>query len=128
MKLRMFGDRGPMKPRERQKMTAKLEKPPFRPTRDLVLIRRIPHERMSAGGLHLLEKAAIEQEGRAICRGTVIAVGPGILDDEGERVPLELEAGTTVIFSPLSRVVQLDDPELFLVREEHISGVLEEDE
>ncbi|KAG6481755.1 hypothetical protein ZIOFF_058376 [Zingiber officinale] len=51
-------------------------------------------EEKTAGGL-LLTQATKEKPSV----GTVIAVGPGNLDPEGNRTPLKLEAGSTVMFS-----------------------------
>ncbi|XP_020272374.1 20 kDa chaperonin, chloroplastic-like [Asparagus officinalis] len=51
-------------------------------------------EQKTAGGLLLTEAA---KEKPSI--GTVVAVGPGTLDEEGNRKPLTIAAGSTVLYS-----------------------------
>ncbi|XP_042429343.1 20 kDa chaperonin, chloroplastic-like isoform X2 [Zingiber officinale] len=66
----------------------------LKPLNDRVLIKVAEAEEKTAGGL-LLTQATKEKPSV----GTVIAVGPGNLDPEGNRTPLKLEAGSTVMFS-----------------------------
>eukprot|EP00262_Sarcandra_glabra_P013507 TRINITY_DN375_c0_g1_i1.p1 TRINITY_DN375_c0_g1~~TRINITY_DN375_c0_g1_i1.p1 ORF type:complete len:254 (-),score=48.91 TRINITY_DN375_c0_g1_i1:440-1201(-) len=64
------------------------------PLNDRVLIKVAEIEETTAGGL-LLATAAKEKPST----GTVIAVGPGPLDEEGNRKPLTITPGNTVLFS-----------------------------
>lgn len=66
----------------------------LQPLNDRVLIKVAPAEGKTAGGL-LLTDAAKEKPSI----GTVIAVGPGLLDEEGNRKPLTINAGSTVLYS-----------------------------
>lgn len=66
----------------------------LKPLNDRVLIKVAEAEQKTAGGLLLTEAA---KEKPSI--GTVIAVGPGPLDEEGNRKPLSLTQGSTVMFS-----------------------------
>ncbi|KAK1301416.1 hypothetical protein QJS10_CPB12g01827 [Acorus calamus] len=66
----------------------------LKPLNDRVLIKVAEVEEKTAGGLLLTEAA---KEKPSI--GTVIAVGPGPLDEEGNRVPLTVSTGSTVLYS-----------------------------
>lgn len=66
----------------------------LKPMNDKVLIKVAEAEDKTAGGL-LLTDAAKEKPSI----GTVIAVGPGPLDEEGKRKPLSVSPGNTVLYS-----------------------------
>ncbi|MQM16727.1 hypothetical protein Taro_049686 [Colocasia esculenta] len=66
----------------------------LKPLNDRVLIKVAEAEEKTSGGLLLTEAA---KEKPSI--GTVIAVGPGPLDEEGNRKPPTVSAGSTVLFS-----------------------------
>ncbi|XP_020090760.1 20 kDa chaperonin, chloroplastic-like [Ananas comosus] len=66
----------------------------LKPLNDRVLIKVAEAEEKTAGGL-LLTEAAKEKPST----GTVIAVGPGPLDEEGNRKPLTVTPGSTVLYS-----------------------------
>lgn len=66
----------------------------LKPLNDRVLIKVAEAEEKTAGGLLLTEAS---KEKPSI--GTVIAVGPGPLDEEGNRKPLPISAGSTVMYS-----------------------------
>ncbi|KAL0338862.1 UNVERIFIED_CONTAM: chaperonin, chloroplastic [Sesamum angustifolium] len=64
------------------------------PLNDRVLIKVAEAEEKTAGGLYLTDSS---KEKPSI--GTVVAVGPGPLDDEGNRKPLSVAPGNTVLYS-----------------------------
>ncbi|KAL3532729.1 hypothetical protein ACH5RR_006250 [Cinchona calisaya] len=66
----------------------------LKPLNDRVLIKVAEAEEKTAGGLLLTEAT---KEKPSI--GTVIAVGPGLLDEEGNRKPLPISPGNTVLYS-----------------------------
>uniref|UniRef100_A0A5B7A3I0 20 kDa chaperonin, chloroplastic n=1 Tax=Davidia involucrata TaxID=16924 RepID=A0A5B7A3I0_DAVIN len=66
----------------------------LKPLNDRVLIKVAEAEEKTAGGLLLTEAT---KEKPSI--GTVIAVGPGPLDEEGNRKPLSVSTGNTVLYS-----------------------------
>ena len=49
---------------------------------------------MSTGGIYIPDTAKEKPQ-----EGTVVAVGPGKLTDDGKRVPMEIEVGDTVVYS-----------------------------
>ncbi|KAJ8767386.1 hypothetical protein K2173_017430 [Erythroxylum novogranatense] len=66
----------------------------LKPLNDRVFIKIAEAEEKTAGGL-LLTEATKEKPSV----GTVIAVGPGTLDEEGKRKPLSVTPGSTVLYS-----------------------------
>ncbi|XP_022842522.1 20 kDa chaperonin, chloroplastic [Olea europaea var. sylvestris] len=66
----------------------------MKPLNDGVLIKVAEAEEVTSGGLLLTEAS---KEKPSI--GTVIAVGPGPLDEEGNRKPLSVIPGNTVLYS-----------------------------
>ena len=50
-------------------------------------------EQMSSGGIYIPDTAKEKPQ-----EGTVVAVGPGRLTDEGNRVPMDVAVGDTVVF------------------------------
>ena len=51
-------------------------------------------EQMSSGGIYIPDTAKEKPQ-----EGTVVAVGPGRLTDEGNRVPMDVAVGATVVYS-----------------------------
>ena len=93
----------------------------IRPLQDRVIIKRMEEETTSAGGI-LIPDSATEKP----IRGEVTAVGPGKVLDNGEKRPLDVKVGDTVLFGKYSGTeVKLDDKELLVMREEDIMGVIE---
>ncbi|MCL7023291.1 hypothetical protein MKW94_028720 [Papaver nudicaule] len=66
----------------------------LKPMSDRVLIKVAEAEKETAGGLLLTEAS---KEKPSI--GTVVAVGPGPLDEEGKRKPLTVAPGNSVLYS-----------------------------
>ena len=66
----------------------------LRPLGDRIVVKPGPEEEVTKGGIVLPDTARKKPR-----EGEVIAVGPGKLLDSGQRVPLEVEVGDTVIYS-----------------------------
>ena len=66
----------------------------FRPLHDRVLVRRVTAEEKTAGGIIIPDTAKEKPQ-----EGTVLAVGPGRIDDKGNRVPIDVKVGDTVLYS-----------------------------
>lgn len=93
----------------------------IRPLQDRVIVKRMEEETTSAGGI-VLPDSATEKP----IRGEVIAVGPGKILESGEKRPLDVSVGDTVLFGKYSGTeVKLGDEELLVMREEDIMGVIE---
>ena len=66
----------------------------FKPLADRVIVEPIEQEEMTAGGIYVPETAKEKPQ-----EGTVLAVGPGRLLDNGKRAPMEVREGDRVLFA-----------------------------
>ena len=67
----------------------------FKPVGNRVVVEpQESDEQMSAGGIYIPDTAKEKPQ-----EGTVVAVGPGKLTDDGKRVPMEVSVGDTVVYS-----------------------------
>ena len=87
------------------------------------MVEPIRQEEITKGGVLIPETA---REERAI-RGKVIAVGPGKLNDKGERIPVSVKEGQIIIFKKYAPdEIKIDDKEYYFIREDDIMAVIEE--
>lgn len=57
--------------------------------------------------------------------GVVVAVGPGKIDEEGNKEPMQLKVGDRVLFSSYAGTeVKNDEEEMLILSEDDILGVL----
>ncbi len=67
----------------------------IKPLEDRILVQPLDAEQTTASGLVIPDTAKEKPQ-----EGTVLAVGPGRFDDEGEnRIPLDIGVGDIVIYS-----------------------------
>jgi chaperonin GroES len=93
----------------------------FRPLHDRVLVRRIDADEKTAGGIIIPDTAKEKPQ-----RGEIIAVGSGVRNENGERVPLDVKAGDEVLFGKWSGAeVKIDGEDLLIMKESDILGVVE---
>lgn len=91
----------------------------MRPINDRVLVRRIPPETITPGGLHIPDVARERPQ-----RATVEAVGRGRYV-AGEVLPLEVAVGQEVVLGKWVGAEIPGEPDLLIVREDDILAVLE---
>jgi len=93
----------------------------FRPLHDRVVVRRIEEKTKTAGGI-IIPDTAKEKP----MQGDVIAVGPGVRDESGKLVPLDVKQGDRVLFGKWSgSEVKIDGEELSIMKESDIFGIIE---
>ncbi|BCO10415.1 MULTISPECIES: co-chaperone GroES [Desulfolithobacter] len=93
----------------------------IRPLNDRILVKRLEGEEKTAGGI-IIPDSAKEKP----AEGEVIAVGPGKLGDNGERVAIDVKVGDRVLFSKYGGTdVKLDGEDYLILREDDILGVVE---
>ncbi len=66
----------------------------IKPLEDRIVVRPVAAEQVTASGLVIPDTAKEKPQ-----EAEVIAVGPGRIDDNGNRVPLDVAVGDKVIFS-----------------------------
>jgi len=93
------------------KSMAKIE-----PLGDRVVIKPTPKEEVSKGGIVLPDTAQERPQ-----EGEVIAVGPGRLTENGNRIAMNVKKGEKVVYSKYAGTeFKLDDEELVIMRESEI--------
>lgn len=93
----------------------------IRPLQDRVVVRRKEEETKTAGGI-ILTGSATEKP----AQGEVLAVGPGRIMDNGEKRPVDVKVGDTVVFGKYaSNTIKIDNEELLILSESEIYGVIE---
>jgi len=91
----------------------------IRPLSNRVLIKRA-EPKTSKGGI-ILPDAAQEKPKE----GSVIAVGPGKLNDKGDLIPMNVKVGDKVLFSTYAGTeVELDREKYLIIAEDELFGIL----
>ena len=89
----------------------------FKPLGNRIVVEPLDtEEQMSSGGIYIPDTAKEKpQEGR------VVAVGPGRLSDEGNRIPMEIAVGDTVVYSKYGGTEYKEgDTEYLVLREDDV--------
>lgn len=88
----------------------------LQPLGDRVVVQPSEEEEITKGGIILPDTAKEKPQ-----RGVIIAVGPGRLDEEGKRIPMEVKKGDKVIYSKYAgSEIKQDDKEVLILRESDI--------
>ena len=66
----------------------------IKPLEDRIVVRPLEAEQTTASGLVIPDTAKEKPQ-----EGEVLAIGPGRIDDKGNRVPLDVNVGDKVIYS-----------------------------
>ncbi|HHW84109.1 MAG TPA: co-chaperone GroES [Actinomycetales bacterium] len=66
----------------------------IKPLEDRIVVQSLDAETTTASGLVIPDTAAEKPS-----EGTVIAVGPGRVDDSGNRIPIDVAVGDVVLYS-----------------------------
>ena len=94
----------------------------LKPLGNRVVVNPIEEEEITAGGIVLPETAKEKPQ-----RGKVVSVGPGERNDDGERMPLEVKEGDTVLFAKYAGTeIKIEGSKLLIMRESDLLAVIEE--
>lgn len=92
----------------------------IKPLHDRLLVKRKEPEEKTRGGLFL---PSVAQEKSSFAE--VVAVGPGRIDDSGNRQPLRVEPGMTVLLSKWSGdEIEIGGEKHLFIREQDVLAVL----
>ena len=92
----------------------------IRPLNDRVLVIRVEEEQKTAGGIIIPDTAKEKPQ-----EGKVVAVGPGKINEQGERTPLQVKAGDRILFAKYAGTeIKIDGEEQIFMREDDILAVL----
>ncbi len=92
----------------------------IKPLGDRVLIKPMPREEVTKGGIVLPDTAKEKP-----MEGKVIAVGPGRFNEEGKRVAMDVKEGDTVLYAKYAGTeIKFHDEDLLIVSEKDILGII----
>jgi len=93
----------------------------LKPLGGRVIVEPVEQEEMTAGGIILPETAKEKPQ-----EGKILAAGPGDRDEDGERIPMEVQVGDKVLYAKYSGTeVKVDGKKLLILRESDILAVVE---
>ena len=93
----------------------------LRPLGDRVVIQPTPREEMTKTGIVLPDTAKEKPQ-----EGSIIAAGPGKLNDEGEREPMDVKVGDKVLYAKYAGTeFKVDGDEYLIVSQKDILAVVE---
>lgn len=94
---------------------------PVRPLHDRVLVKRADEaEQTSSSGIIIPDTAKEKPQ-----RGSIIAVGEGKKDDDGDRISLDVKVGDEVLFGKYAGTeVKIEGQEYLIMHETDILGVI----
>ena len=88
----------------------------IKPLEDRIVIKQVEAEQTTASGLVIPDTAKEKPQ-----EGEVVAVGPGRIDDNGNRVPLDVAVGDKVIYSKYGGTeIKLGADEVLILRESDV--------
>ena len=94
----------------------------IKPLFDCILVKRLPEEDCTPGGIYI-PPSAKEKPTRA----TVCAVGPGAHTDQGTLRPMSVKEGDQVLFGKYNGTeVQLDGEDYVILHESEVLAILDE--
>ncbi|MCP4201099.1 MAG: co-chaperone GroES [bacterium] len=93
----------------------------IRPLHDRVVAKRVESEEEVRGGIIIPDSAKEKPQ-----EAEVVAVGPGKINDDGNRAPMDVKAGDRVLIGKYSgSEIKIADQELVILREDEILAVIE---
>ncbi len=95
----------------------------IRPLHDRLIVERIEDTEQKVGGIIIPDTTKEKPQ-----QGKVLAVGKGKVQEDGTVTPVDVQAGDKVLFGKYSgQEITLDGTEYFIMREDEILGVIDED-
>src|SRR5512139_3389635 len=92
----------------------------LRPLSDRVVVEPLEQEERTESGLFIPETAKEKPQ-----KGTILAVGEGRRDDDGNRIPMDVEVGQVILFAKYGGTeIKLDNKKLLILKESDILAVV----
>jgi chaperonin GroES len=93
----------------------------IRPLHDRVVVRRIEQQEQVRGGIIIPDTAKEKPQ-----EAEVVAVGPGKLNDDGKRSPIDVKSGDRILIGKYSgSEIKIGEEDFVILREDEILAVLE---
>ncbi len=92
----------------------------IKPLEDRVVIKPAPPDEKVQGGIIIPDTAKEKPQ-----KGEIVAIGPGKVSDAGEKIPMTVKVGDTILYGKYSGTeVTIDNEEYLIVRESDILAVI----
>jgi chaperonin GroES len=92
----------------------------LKPLGDRVVIKPSPKEEVTKSGLVIPDTAKEKPQ-----EGTILAVGPGKLDEDGKRVHMDVKVGDKVLYAKYAGTeIKLEGEEHLIVKESDILAIV----
>jgi chaperonin GroES len=96
--------------------TATKSKTKLSPLGDRLVIKPVVQEEVLASGIVIPDTAKEKPQ-----QGEILAAGPGRLDDDGKRVPMEVKIGDRVLYAKYSgQEIKIDQEEFIVLSEKDV--------
>ena len=94
----------------------------IKPLGDRLVVERLEAEAKTAGGIIIPDTAKDKPK-----QGKVLAVGPGNKDENGKRIPVDVEAGDIVLFTQWAgNEIKIEGKEYLVLKESDVIGIIED--
>ncbi len=94
----------------------------IKPLGDRLVVERLEQEEKTSGGIIIPDSAKEKPK-----QGKVLAVGPGAKDDNGKRVPVDVQAGDIVLFTQWAgNEIKIDGKDYLVLSEKDVIGIIED--
>jgi chaperonin GroES len=91
-----------------------------KPMEDRVILKSVEAQEKTAGGIYIPDNAKEKPQ-----KGEIVAVGPGKVNDKGERNAMTVKVGDKVLYGKYAGTeVTIDGAEYLIVRESDILAVV----
>ena len=93
----------------------------LKPLGSRVVVEPLEENEVTAGGIVLPDTAKEKPQ-----KGTILAVGPGDRDEDGDHMPLDVKAGDTVLFQKYGGTeIKVDNKKLLILRESDLLAIVD---
>lgn len=93
----------------------------LKPLADRLVVKPLEQEETTASGIILPETAKEKPQ-----EGEVLAVGPGRVGDDNDRIPMDVKVGDIVLFAKYGGTeVKLEDEKYLILKESDVLAIVE---
>jgi len=91
------------------------------PLRDYVVVKPLSREETTASGIVIPDTV----KGETPQEGEILFAGPGKMDENGKRIPMEVKVGDKILFSNLyGGEIKIDGEEYLMMNENDIKAII----
>ncbi|MCJ7813003.1 co-chaperone GroES [bacterium] len=92
----------------------------IKPLEDRVVVKPAPPDEKLQGGIIIPDTAKEKPQ-----KGEIVAIGPGKVSDSGEKIPMTVKVGNTILYGKYSGTeVTMDREDYLIIRESDILAII----